>query len=147
MSSESLKKKKIKRERNRCLEQITTFSSCYSTNGSTPHWRKQKFFFFFFFYLFIYLFILLSRAALGAYGSSQDRGWIGAAAVCLRHSHSNSGSKLYLPPTPQLRARLDPSPIERGQGWNLHPRGSYLGSLTTEPWRNSNIFILNDAFW
>ena len=37
-----------------------------------------------------------------AYGGSQARGGIGAVATGLRHSHSNSGSKLCLQPTPQL---------------------------------------------
>ena len=42
-------------------------------------------------YLFIYLFSLF-RAALTAYGGSQARGLIGAAAG-LHHSHSNAGSE------------------------------------------------------
>ena len=36
------------------------------------------------------------------------RGRIGAAAPCLRHSHSHTGSKLCLRPTLQLTATLDP---------------------------------------
>ena len=38
----------------------------------------------------------LFRAAPAAYGSSQARGGIRAAAASLYHSHSNSGSKLHL---------------------------------------------------
>ena len=49
------------------------------------------------FFIFIYLFFLLFRAA---YGSSQTRSPIGAAAAALHHSHSNAGSELYLRPTP-----------------------------------------------
>ena len=47
------------------------------------------------FELFIYSFILLFRATHVAYGSSQDRGWIGAVAAGLHHSHSNIGSSTY----------------------------------------------------
>ena len=54
------------------------------------------------FYLFIYLFICLFifTAAPAAYRNSRVRGRIGAAATGLRHSHSNSGSKLCLQPSP-----------------------------------------------
>ena len=44
--------------------------------------------------LFIYLFLLF-RAKLTAYGSSQARGQIGAAAASLHHSHNNTGSYTY----------------------------------------------------
>ena len=43
-----------------------------------------------------------------AYGGSQARGLTGAVAAGLRQSHSNSGSKLHLQPTPQLTATPDP---------------------------------------
>ena len=43
-----------------------------------------------------------------AYGSSQARGWIGATFAGLHHSHSNTRSRLYLWPTPQLMAMPDP---------------------------------------
>ena len=56
--------------------------------------------FFFFFCLF--------RAAPPAYGGSQARGLIGAVSAGLRHSHSNTGSKPHLQPTPQLTAMLNP---------------------------------------
>ena len=56
--------------------------------------------FFFFFCLF--------KATLIAYGGSQARGQIGAAAASLHHSHRNVGSKPRLWPTPQLTATLDP---------------------------------------
>ena len=46
--------------------------------------QKATNFFFSFFYLF--------RATPAAYGSSQARGRIGAAAAGLHHSHSNNGS-------------------------------------------------------
>ena len=47
-----------------------------------------------------------------AYGSSQASGAIGATAVGLHHSHSDSGSKTHLRPTPQLTAMLDPQLTE-----------------------------------
>ena len=49
----------------------------------------------------------------------------------------------------QLTATLDPQPAERGQGWNPHPHGSYLGSLTTELRRglSENVFYLCCAIW
>ena len=47
-------------------------------------------------------------ASHATYGGSQARGQIGATAAGLYHSHSNSGSELHLPPTPQLTATLDP---------------------------------------
>ena len=43
-----------------------------------------------------------------AYGSSQARGQIRAAAAGLHHSHSNTGSKLSLGPTARLTATPDP---------------------------------------
>ena len=55
----------------------------------------------------IYLFIFwLVRAAPVAYGNSQARGLIGAAAAGL--CHSNAGSKPHLQPTLQLMAMPDP---------------------------------------
>ena len=48
------------------------------------------------------------RAPPTAYGGSQARGLIRAIATGLHHSHSNSGSKPCLQPTPQLRATPDP---------------------------------------
>ena len=65
--------------------------------------------------LFVCLFCLfvsfsLFRAEPVAYGGSQARGQIGAVAADLRHSlsHSNTGSKSRLQPTPQLTVMLDP---------------------------------------
>ena len=48
------------------------------------------------------------RAASMAYGGSQARDQIGAAAPSLCHSYSNVGFKPRLRPTPQLTATLDP---------------------------------------
>ena len=66
----------------------------------------------------------LFRATPIAYGGSQARGRIGAAAACLHHSHSHSHarSELYLQPAPQLTATLDPSPTEPG----IEPVSSWI---------------------
>uniref|UniRef100_A0A8C3WPZ7 Ig-like domain-containing protein n=1 Tax=Catagonus wagneri TaxID=51154 RepID=A0A8C3WPZ7_9CETA len=58
-------------------------------------------------FLFFLSFCLI-WAAPTAYGGSQARGLTRAVAASLRHSHSNTGSKTHLQPTPQLTAMLDP---------------------------------------
>ena len=58
-----------------------------------------------------------------AYGSTQARGRIGAAAAGLHQNHSNVGSELHLRPTPQLIVTPDPYTTEPGQGSNPHPHG------------------------
>ena len=49
---------------------------------------------------------------LGPHLQHMDVPWLGdqirAAAADVPHSHSNAGSKLHLPPTPQLTATPDP---------------------------------------
>ena len=56
-------------------------------------------------YIFnFFFFFSISWAAPAAYGRSQARGQIRAAAASLRHSHSNTGSEPRLWPTPQLTA-------------------------------------------
>ena len=55
-----------------------------------------------------FFFFSLFRAIPAAYGGSQGRGQIGAVAAGLHHSHSNEGSELRLPPTPQLTVMPDP---------------------------------------
>ena len=56
----------------------------------------------------ILFYFSLFRAAPVAYGGSQARDRIGAAAAGLCHSHSNVGSETHLQPTPQLTATPDP---------------------------------------
>ena len=58
-----------------------------------------------------------------AYGRSQARGQIGAAAAGLLHSQSNARSDSHLRPTSQLKALPDPSPTDQGQGSNPCPHG------------------------
>ena len=53
-------------------------------------------------------FFFFFRVEPMAYGSSQAKGKIRAAAASLHHSHSNAGSKLHLLSTPQLTAKPDP---------------------------------------
>ena len=87
----------------------------YGLRFCTNTFYLKKFFFVFF------------RAAPGAYGGSQARGQIGAAAAS--HSHSNTGSKPRLQPTPLFMATPDPSSTEQGQGSNPPPQGYWSGSL------------------
>ena len=58
--------------------------------------------------MFFGVFVCLFRVAPAAYGSSQARGQVGAAASGLCHDLSNAGSELYLWPTPQFMATPDP---------------------------------------
>ena len=55
---------------------------------------------------FLLLFFFGGGASPMAYGSSQGRGQIRAAAAGLHHS--NTGSELHVRPTPQLTVTLDP---------------------------------------
>ena len=74
-------------------------------------------------FILFYFILLLFRAAPAACGNSQARDGMGAIAASLYHSHSNTGSKPHLWPTPQLTAMPDPLPSEQGQGSNQHPHG------------------------
>ena len=47
-----------------------------------------------------------------AYGGSQARGLIGAAAAGLRHSHGGARPEVCLWPTPQRTAALYPQPTD-----------------------------------
>ena len=53
-------------------------------------------------------FFFLFKATPESYGSSQPRGKIRAVTAGLHHSHSNTGSELYLQPMLQFVATLDP---------------------------------------
>ena len=79
---------------NRCVS-TSTIATTQPTCPSLP--LDYEIFFFFLF-----------KAAPTAYGSSQTKGWIGAAAAGLHHSHSNSGSEPRLRPTTQLTTTPDP---------------------------------------
>ena len=77
--------------------------------SSLSHWHLLwgyiAFRFLHFLSFFLYLFVF-SRATPVAYGGSQARGLMAAAATSLCHSHSNARSELHLQPTPQCNARL-----------------------------------------
>ena len=84
------------------------------------------------YYLNSFLLLLsfcLLRAAPTAYGGSQARGSIGAVATGQRHSHSNSGSKPRLPPTPGNTGSL----IHWAR-LGMEPESSWIldGSVTAE---------------
>ena len=55
-----------------------------------------------------FFFFCLYRAAPLAYGGSQARGWIGAIASGLHHSHNNTRSEPHLWPVSQQRQILNP---------------------------------------
>ena len=76
------------------------------------------------FYFILFCLLAISWAAPTAYGGSQARGLIRAAAASLHHSQSNMGSKPRLQPTPQLTAMPDCQPTEQGQGSNPQPHVS-----------------------
>ena len=78
---------------------------------------------YFFSFFFSFLFFLLFMVVSVAYGSSQARGRIGAAAADLHHSHSKTGSEPHLQPTSQLMATLDLQSSEQGQGSNPSSHG------------------------
>ena len=131
-----------------------TYTIAHSNTGSLIHWARPGIelasswmlvrfvnhwaitgtlilllilFIFILFYLFIFCLFVFSRAAPMAYGGSQARGPVGAAAAGLYHSHSNTGSEPCLQPTPQLMATSEPESTERGQGSNLQAHGSLVG--------------------
>ena len=62
---------------------------------------------------------LLFRAKHVPYECSQARGWLGAVAVTLHHSHSKARSELCLQPTPQLMAMPDLNPLRETRDWTL----------------------------
>ena len=77
------------------------------------HWKKKIFLFnirtVYAFFKFIYLFMFcVFGATLTVHGGSQTRGLIGAVAIGLRQSHSNTRSEPSLPLTPQLTATPHP---------------------------------------
>ena len=81
--------------------------SVHSLRLPSPSLLFASFFFSFFFFLFLFSFLPF-RATSMASGVFQASDQIGAAAAGLCHSHSNTGSKPCLRPTPQLTAMLDP---------------------------------------
>ena len=104
---------------------LTIFSLfCYILKSNNAYWIAVYLKIFYFFIFLVFVFFAMSWTAPTAYGGSQARGQIGAAASSLHQSHSNAGSQPSLQPTPQLMATLDRQPTEQGQGPNLQPHGS-----------------------
>ena len=101
---------------------ICTSSDLLNHFKHFPKFQKFVDIFCFISFLNLFFFFWIFRAASEAYGTSQARGQIGAAAASLHHSQSNV--ELQSPPTPQLIATPDPQPTEPGQGLNPHPHGS-----------------------
>ena len=79
-------------------------------------------------YLFIYLFVYFRTMGV-AYGSSQARGWIGAAAAGHSHSHRNTRSEPQLWPTSQVTTTPDPLKQwdQTASSWIL------VGFISTDP--------------
>ena len=107
----------------------------YISNQKFSTFASSILFLEFLLFYFVLFYFLLFRATPAAYGSSQARNQIGATAAGLHHSHSNTGSKLHLQPTPQLMAMLDSlvhwvrPGIEPASLWIL------VRFITTEPQR------------
>ena len=73
---------------------------------------------FFFFFCFF-------RASPTAYGHSQAKGWLGAAAASLHHSHSNAGSELHLHDLRHSSRQCQvPNPLSEARDQNPYPHGS-----------------------
>ena len=98
------------------------------------------------FFLPSFLFFFLSclfRAEPVAYGSSQARGRIGAAAAGLHHNHSNSRPEPHLQPTPQLTAMPDPLTHWVRPGIRPASSGMLVRFVSTEPqWELHDFFFL-----
>jgi len=61
----------------------------------------------------VFFFFCLFRAVLVAHAGFQARGWIGAIATSLHHSHSNPRSEPHLQRTPQLMVMLILNPLSK----------------------------------
>ena len=78
----------------RLLQNIRYSSLCYTV---APYWLAILFFKYLFIYLTTCLLLFFwGEGTSAAYGSSQARGQIGAAAASLHHSHINAGSEAQL---------------------------------------------------
>ena len=90
--------------------------------------------------IFVFVFCFF-RATPAAYGGSQARSQIGAAAAGIHRSHSNARRKPDLQPIPQLMAVPDPQFTERGQGIELVSSWILVRFISAEPgWELSSSF-------
>ena len=70
---------------------------------------------------FILLYFSLFRTEPAVYGISQARSWIGAVATSLRHSHSNTESKLCLQPNHNSQQCQILNPLSEAWDWTCIP--------------------------
>ena len=111
-------------------------------------WLFSFFFLSFFFLLIFYFF----RGIPVAYGSSQGRGWMGATAAGLHHSHSNMGSK---PHVTYTTTQGTTSSLTHWERPGIEPTSSWIlvGFITAEPqWELLLVICLllsceNSLFW
>ena len=76
------------------------------------------------------IFFFLFKATPLAYGSSQARSQIRAAAACLRHSYSNARSQPCVQHTPQLTGNAGSfNPLSEARGRICNPHGCQSGLL------------------
>ena len=94
-----------------------------------------------------FFFLGLFRSSPAAYGGSQARGPIRAVATGLCQSHSNTGPKPPLWPTPQLMATLDPQPTVWGQATNPQSHGSYSDLFLLRHDGNSFLILLTYSYF
>ena len=66
---------------------------------------------------FLFYFLSLIRTTSAAFGNSQPRGWIGAAAVSLYDSHSNTRSESSLWPTNSSWQCWFFNPLSKAREW------------------------------
>ena len=100
-------------------------------------------------FLSFFLPFCLFRAAPAAHGGSQARGWIGAVATDLHHSHSKARSELFLQPTQSSRQCWILNPLSKARDWthNLMDSGQicFCSATTGTPLRTS--FFLSFFFF
>ena len=94
------------------------------------------------YYLFIY--ICLFRTTPVAYGSSQARDQIGAAAAGLHHSHSNAGSESCLRPTTAHGNTRSLTQMSKARN-PTHILMDLVGFIPTKPWHES-LLLYFDAY-
>ena len=121
-----------------CVEKMKGYIRRYrrhSGGGRVWFIKGQLFPFFFLFLLF--------RAALVAYGGSQARGWIKAAAASLHHSHSIFRA-IAMSDLSQVL-----NPLSQSQGLNFHPHGCQSDSFPQSTMRTSSGRFLwcQDPIW
>ena len=104
----------------------------------------------FFLFVFLFCFVLFFRAALVAFGGSQARGRIRAAAAGLHYSHSHSGFEPCLKPTPQLTGMTDPPRevrVEPISSWILSDAFPLCHDGNSRKIGGKNGLLCTDTLW